>query len=84
MPRPGRPALALDLMEPFRALIADSVVLSAINNVFSENGLNISAQYLQTNADIGYVVVDTDTDHSDLALEGIRRVEGTIRTRVLF
>jgi D-3-phosphoglycerate dehydrogenase len=59
-------------------------VLSAINNVFSENGLNISAQYLQTNADIGYVVVDTDTDHSDLALEGIRRVEGTIRTRVLF
>lgn len=32
MPRPGRPALALDLMEPFRALIADSVVLSAINN----------------------------------------------------
>jgi CRISPR-associated protein Cas1 len=30
--RPGRPALALDLMEPFRALIADSTVISAINN----------------------------------------------------
>jgi CRISPR-associated protein Cas1 len=30
-PRFGRPALALDLMEPFRALIADSAVLSAIN-----------------------------------------------------
>lgn len=30
-PRFGRPALALDLMEPFRALIADSVVLTAIN-----------------------------------------------------
>ena len=30
-PRYGRPALALDLMEPFRPLIADSVVLSAIN-----------------------------------------------------
>jgi len=30
-PRFGRPALALDLMEPFRPLIADSVVLSAIN-----------------------------------------------------
>ena len=27
----GRPALALDLMEPFRPLIADSAVLSAIN-----------------------------------------------------
>ena len=31
-PRPGRPALSLDLMEPFRPLIADSVVLLAINN----------------------------------------------------
>jgi CRISP-associated protein Cas1 len=31
-PRYGRPALALDVMEPFRPLIADSVVLQAINN----------------------------------------------------
>jgi CRISPR-associated protein Cas1 len=30
-PRPGRPALALDLMEEFRPLVADSVVLSAVN-----------------------------------------------------
>ena len=31
-PRYGRPALALDMMEPFRPLIAESAVLSAINN----------------------------------------------------
>ena len=31
-PRYGRPALALDLMEPFRPLVADSVVVQAINN----------------------------------------------------
>ena len=31
-PRYGRPALALDMMEPFRPLVADSVVLQAINN----------------------------------------------------
>lgn len=31
-PRHGRPALALDLMEPFRPLLADSAVLMAINN----------------------------------------------------
>jgi CRISPR-associated protein Cas1 len=31
-PRYGRPALALDLMEEFRPLVADSVVLSLINN----------------------------------------------------
>jgi len=31
-PRFGRPALALDMMEPFRPVLADSVVLLAINN----------------------------------------------------
>jgi CRISPR-associated protein Cas1 len=31
-PRYGRPALALDMMEPFRPLIADSAVIHAINN----------------------------------------------------
>ncbi|MDP2832013.1 MAG: CRISPR-associated endonuclease Cas1 [Pseudomonadota bacterium] len=31
-PRFGRPALALDMMEPFRPLVADSAVLTAINN----------------------------------------------------
>lgn len=31
-PRYGRPALALDMMEPFRPLVADSSVLQAINN----------------------------------------------------
>jgi CRISPR-associated protein Cas1 len=37
-PRPGRPALALDLMEEFRPLIADSVVLTVVNNdVVSED-----------------------------------------------
>ena len=30
-PRHGRPALALDLMEPFRPIVADSVVLTAVN-----------------------------------------------------
>ncbi|WP_038033710.1 CRISPR-associated endonuclease Cas4/Cas1 [Thermopetrobacter sp. TC1] len=30
--RPGRPALALDMMEPYRPVVADSVVLMAINN----------------------------------------------------
>lgn len=31
-PRHGRPALALDLMEPFRAILADSCVIQAVNN----------------------------------------------------
>ena len=31
-PRFGRPALALDMMEPFRPIVADSAVIQAINN----------------------------------------------------
>jgi D-3-phosphoglycerate dehydrogenase len=59
-------------------------VMGAINQVFSTNNVNISAQYLQTNADIGYVVIDVDKDYSELALNRLREIEGTIRTRVLF
>jgi D-3-phosphoglycerate dehydrogenase len=59
-------------------------VLSRINQVFGETGINIAAQYLQTNAQIGYVVIDVEAEHSQVALEQLREVEGTIRTRVLF
>jgi D-3-phosphoglycerate dehydrogenase len=59
-------------------------VLSAINSVFSDNNINISGQYLQTNDKIGYVVIDIDQDSSELAKSKLKAVEGTIRTRVLF
>lgn len=59
-------------------------VMSAINSVFSENNLNVSAQYLQTTESIGYVVIDIDAEYSDMALAKLASVEGTIRARVLF
>lgn len=50
--RPGRPALALDLIEPFRPILADSAVLMALNNgelapndfVFAAGGCNLKSQ----------------------------------------
>ncbi|HEY9119492.1 MULTISPECIES: phosphoglycerate dehydrogenase [Marinobacter] len=59
-------------------------VMSEINQVFSENGINICGQYLQTKEDIGYVVIDVDKAYGELALEKLRQVKGTIRCRVLF
>jgi len=59
-------------------------VLSEINRVFSEERINIVGQYLQTNADIGYVVIDVDAEYSQLALTRLQKVAGTIRTRILF
>ncbi len=59
-------------------------VLSQINNVFSENNINISGQYLNTNDKIGYVVIDIDAAHSEFALAKLKAVTGTKSCRVLF
>ncbi|MDX1397790.1 MAG: phosphoglycerate dehydrogenase, partial [Oceanospirillum sp.] len=59
-------------------------VLSEINKVLSDNGINISGQFLQTNEKVGYVVVDVEKEYSPQALDALRTVTGTIRARVLF
>jgi len=59
-------------------------VLNAINTIFAENNINVLGQFLQTTADIGYVVIDVDSSAGKLALEKVKEVEGTIRARVLF
>ncbi|WP_432471721.1 phosphoglycerate dehydrogenase [Amphritea sp. HPY] len=59
-------------------------VLSAINNLFSEHNINIVGQYLQTNEKVGYVVIDVDAGSSEVALDKLKQVNGTIRARRLF
>ncbi|NVK02787.1 MAG: phosphoglycerate dehydrogenase [Oceanospirillaceae bacterium] len=59
-------------------------ILSQINNVFSDNQINIAGQYLQTNEKVGYVVIDCDADYSEVALEKLGTIDGTIRCRRLF
>lgn len=59
-------------------------VLIKINQAFSEKGINIAAQYLQTTAEIGYVVMEVDTTQAEEALVELKAIEGTLRTRVLF
>ena len=59
-------------------------VMSAINTVFSDNQINIAAQFLQTNETLGYVVIDIDAEYSEIALKKLAAIDGTIRSRVLF
>ena len=59
-------------------------VLGKINQIFSENQINISSQYLQTNALVGYVVVDVEAEYSELAQNKLKEIEGTIRCRILY
>jgi D-3-phosphoglycerate dehydrogenase len=59
-------------------------VMSEINQVFAANDINICGQFLQTNEKVGYVVIDVAASTSELALEKVQQVKGTIRARVLF
>jgi len=59
-------------------------VLSAINTELSRNNINILAQYLKTNDEIGYVVLDVDQKISNHAFQLLRNVKETIKTRLLY
>ena len=61
-------------------------VLSRINEVFSTRGINIDGQYLRTDPEVGYVVIDaaSDRDQANRLREALDAIEGTLRTRVLY
>jgi len=59
-------------------------VLSEINSTLSEHNINILGQYLKTNDEIGYVVLDLDKKLSKNASDLLKLVKGTIKVRVLY
>jgi D-3-phosphoglycerate dehydrogenase / 2-oxoglutarate reductase len=59
-------------------------VLSEINTTLSKNKVNIVGQYLKTNEQIGYVVLDVDKQISTKAMAWLKEVKGTIKVRLLY
>src|SRR5580765_7134323 len=59
-------------------------VLSEINTQLSKNNINILAQYLKTNDEIGYVVLDVDKKISGQAFQLLKEVKQTIKVRLLY
>jgi D-3-phosphoglycerate dehydrogenase len=61
-------------------------VLRQVNDAVSRHGINILAQYLQTDPEVGYVVLETDVvgGEGEGLLADLRAVDGTIRVRVLY
>jgi D-3-phosphoglycerate dehydrogenase len=59
-------------------------VLSDINATLSKNKVNIVGQYLKTNDQIGYVVLDIDKGISKNAMELLKKVKHTIKVRLLY
>ncbi|MBV8156890.1 MAG: phosphoglycerate dehydrogenase [Dyella sp.] len=61
-------------------------VLSRINELFSAGNINIDAQFLQTDSEVGYVVIDVAADEKQSAQlrDQLSAIPGTLRSRVLY
>ncbi|MHB1922848.1 MAG: NAD(P)-dependent oxidoreductase, partial [Chitinophagaceae bacterium] len=59
-------------------------VLSELNTALSRNKINILGQYLKTNEQIGYVVLDVETGLSKKAFSLVNEVKHTIKSRMLY
>jgi D-3-phosphoglycerate dehydrogenase len=61
-------------------------VLSRINEVFSAGNINIDAQFLQTDSQLGYVVIDVSADEAQAGelKDRLATIQGTLRSRVLY
>ena len=59
-------------------------VLSAVNRLFAEHNINIAAQTLSTKDNVGYLVMDVARSDSEVALEQLQGVDGTIRSRRIY
>lgn len=59
-------------------------ILNKINQVFVDANVNIAGQYLQTDPEIGYVVIDVENADTQEALKRLKEIDGTIKARVLY
>lgn len=59
-------------------------VLAKINNCLADHDINIVGQYLKTNEQIGYVITDINKKYDQDVVKALRRIEQTIKFRVLY
>ena len=61
-------------------------VLSQVNDIFRDRGVNIDGQFLRTDTKVGYVVIDVTASEEQASelREALANIPGTLRTRVLY
>ncbi|MEM9328958.1 MAG: phosphoglycerate dehydrogenase [Bacteroidota bacterium] len=59
-------------------------VMAQINQVLASRRLNVVGQYLKTNETIGYVITDINKDYDEAVIADLKKIEGTIKFRVLY
>ncbi len=59
-------------------------IMARINNIFSRFNINVVGQYLKTNQEIGYLVTDIDKEYNSDVVDELKRIDHTIKLRVLY
>lgn len=59
-------------------------IMAKINEVLAKYEMNISGQYLSTDSQVGYVITDLDKEYNKEVIKALKKVENTIKFRVLY
>ena len=59
-------------------------IMARINNIFSRFNINVVGQHLATNHDIGYLITDIDKEYNSDVVDELKRIDHTIKLRVLY
>ncbi|WP_411032012.1 phosphoglycerate dehydrogenase [Spongiimicrobium sp. 3-5] len=59
-------------------------IMAKINEVLATYEMNISGQYLSTDNEVGYVITDLDKEYNKDVVKALKKVENTIKFRVLY
>ena len=59
-------------------------IMAKINTVFAKHNINIVGQFLMTNSDIGYAITDINTEYDKQVFKSLKKIECTIKFRVLY
>ncbi|EEI91325.1 HAD phosphoserine phosphatase-like hydrolase, family IB [Sphingobacterium spiritivorum ATCC 33300] len=59
-------------------------VMAQINNIYAENNINIVAQFLMTRGEIGYAVTDLNVEYEKDLIKQLKKIDNTIKFRILY
>jgi D-3-phosphoglycerate dehydrogenase len=59
-------------------------IMAQINQVLASHKANVLGQYLKTNETVGYVISDIDVEYDKEVINELKKIDGTIKSRVLY
>jgi D-3-phosphoglycerate dehydrogenase / 2-oxoglutarate reductase len=59
-------------------------IMARINNIFARHDINIVGQFLMTNSDIGYAITDINAQYDKVILKELKKIDHTIKFRILY